>query len=206
MQHLFARNDEGRRAVNGGSDLLDFDEHWKDHLWFHEFFDGDTGRGLGTSHQCGWTGLIAKIIHDTGVSCRLPQTPRSPFAAASHYFDDIFSRSGRPRGSGRPSVRRSSTTRSIGNRSDFYSGDATPDASTVLDDEEASASRGVSRGGSHASSRRGSTADARDEEHVNHYVASQLQRVRSSASIAAYEDEFETKVDKENGNGQNGHK
>ena len=66
LQHLFARNDEGRRAVNAGSDLLDFDEHWKDKLWFHEYFDGDTGRGLGASHQCGWTGLIAKIIHDTG--------------------------------------------------------------------------------------------------------------------------------------------
>ena len=66
MQHLFARNDEGRRACNGESDLLDFDEHWKDYMWFNEFFDGDSGRGLGTSHQCGWTGLIAKIIHDTG--------------------------------------------------------------------------------------------------------------------------------------------
>ena len=66
LQHLFARNDEGRRAVHDNSDLLDFDEHWKDYMWFHEFFDGDTGRGLGASHQCGWTGLIAKIIHDTG--------------------------------------------------------------------------------------------------------------------------------------------
>lgn len=65
-QHLFARNDEGRRAVYNKSDLLDFDEHWKDYMWFHEFFDGDTGRGLGSSHQCGWTGLIAKVIHDTG--------------------------------------------------------------------------------------------------------------------------------------------
>ncbi|KAJ5200988.1 hypothetical protein N7449_005791 [Penicillium cf. viridicatum] len=192
MQHLFARNDEGRRAVNAGSDLLDFDEHWKDNLWFHEFFDGDSGRGLGTSHQCGWTGLIAKIIHDTGINCRLPQTPRSPFAAASHYFDDIFSRSGRPRGSDRPSVRRSSTTRSIGNRSDFYSGDATPAASTVLDEDD------ESRGPSRAGSRRGSTAAPDNQDHVDSYVESQLQRVRSSASIATYEDEFETRADKEN--------
>jgi hypothetical protein len=35
-------------------------------MWYHEFFDGDTGRGLGATHQCGWTGLIAKMIHDTG--------------------------------------------------------------------------------------------------------------------------------------------
>lgn len=199
MQHLFAQNDEGRRAINDNNDLLDFDENWKDYLWFHEFFDGDTGRGLGTSHQCGWTGLIAKVIHDTGLNCRLPQTPRSPFAAASHYFDDIFSRTGRPQSSRRPSVRRSSTTRSIGNRSDFNStiaGDATPSA--VLDDEFGS-----------PTSRRGSTfatsPNGEEEEHVHNYVESQLQRVRSSASIAAYEDELETKADKQNGNGQNGH-
>ena len=66
LQHLFVRGEDGRRAVNDGNDLLDFDEHWKDYLWFYEFFDGDTGRGLGATHQCGWTGLIAKMIHDTG--------------------------------------------------------------------------------------------------------------------------------------------
>jgi Glycosyl hydrolase family 63 C-terminal domain len=66
LQHLFARGDDGRRAINGGNEMLDYDPNWKDYLWFHEFFDGDTGRGLGASHQTGWTGLIAKIIHDTG--------------------------------------------------------------------------------------------------------------------------------------------
>lgn len=66
LQHLFARGDEGRRAVNAGNDMLDHDPHWKDYLWFHEFFDGDSGRGLGATHQCGWSGLIAKMIHDSG--------------------------------------------------------------------------------------------------------------------------------------------
>lgn len=66
LQHLFARTDDGRRSINDRNDVLDFDEHWKDYLWFHEFFDGDTGRGLGATHQCGWTGLIARMIHDTG--------------------------------------------------------------------------------------------------------------------------------------------
>ncbi|KAJ5363442.1 uncharacterized protein N7496_009155 [Penicillium cataractarum] len=197
MQHLFARNDEGRRAINGQSDLLDFDENWKDYLWFNEFFDGDTGRGLGTSHQCGWTGLIAKIIHDTGLNCRLPQTPRSPFAAASHYFDDMFSRSGRRRSQGRPVIRRSSTNRSIGNRSDFNStiaGDATPAASTVLDDEDSS--RPLSRRDSSSAFPQNGDSD----EHLHNYVESQLQRVRSSASIAeGYEDELETQADKQNG-------
>lgn len=66
LQHLFARGDDGRRSINAGNDTLDFDPLWKDNLWFYEFFDGDTGRGLGATHQCGWTGLIARLIHDTG--------------------------------------------------------------------------------------------------------------------------------------------
>ena len=61
-----AKGDDGRRAINDGNDMLDLDPHWKDYLFFYEFFDGDSGRGLGASHQCGWTGLIAKMIHDTG--------------------------------------------------------------------------------------------------------------------------------------------
>ena len=66
LMHLMARGDDGRRAINDGDDRLDFDPHWKDNLWFYEFFDGDSGRGLGATHQCGWTGLIARMIHDTG--------------------------------------------------------------------------------------------------------------------------------------------
>ncbi|KAA8569182.1 hypothetical protein EYC84_000851 [Monilinia fructicola] len=60
LQHLMARGDDGRRAINDGNDILDFDPNWKDNLWFYEFFDGDSGRGLGATHQCGWTGLIAR--------------------------------------------------------------------------------------------------------------------------------------------------
>jgi hypothetical protein len=66
IQHMFARDENGERAIYAGNDMLNFDPHWKDNIWFFEFFDGDTGRGLGASHQCGWTGLIAKMIHDTG--------------------------------------------------------------------------------------------------------------------------------------------
>ena len=66
LQHLMARGDDGRRAVNDGNDKLDFDPLWKDYLFFYEYFDADTGRGMGASHQCGWSGLIAKMIHDTG--------------------------------------------------------------------------------------------------------------------------------------------
>ncbi|KAH8811677.1 glycoside hydrolase family 63 protein-like protein [Xylogone sp. PMI_703] len=127
LQHLFARGDDGRRAINDGEDLLDFDPYWRDNLWFYEFFDGDTGRGLGATHQCGWTGLIARMIHDTGLSCRLPQTPRTPTAAMDHYFDDILHRGIiKPKKAPRMHRRMSSASqfshkgsRSIGNRSEF---------------------------------------------------------------------------------------
>lgn len=66
LQRLMAKDEDGRRAIYAGNETLDFDPHWKDYLWFYEFFDADTGRGLGASHQCGWTGLIAKIIRDSG--------------------------------------------------------------------------------------------------------------------------------------------
>jgi hypothetical protein len=66
LQHLMVRDDAGKRAIHAGNEMFDYDPNWKDNVWFYEFFDGDTGRGLGASHQCGWTGLIAKMIHDTG--------------------------------------------------------------------------------------------------------------------------------------------
>lgn len=119
LQCLFVRGENGRRAVNHGNDMLDFDPHWKDYLWFYEFFDGDTGRGLGASHQCGWTGLIAKMIHDTGINCRLPHTPTTPSTAAAHYFDDIFFHSSKPSGL-KPHIPHSSTIRSTGNRRSIY--------------------------------------------------------------------------------------
>ncbi|KAI0025672.1 Six-hairpin glycosidase [Xylariomycetidae sp. FL0641] len=164
LQHLFARGDDGRRSINDGNDMLDFDPNWKDHMWFHEFFDGDTGRGLGASHQCGWTGLIARMIHDTGISCRMPQTPRTPTVGMSHYFDDILHRHvpiGSPRAA-KPRMRRSSTARSIGARSDFdasVNGDLDDVRSVMPDDPEREAER--------------KEADA----HLHAYISDQLQRV-----------------------------
>ena len=64
--HMFAIDDRGKRALNGGRQILDHNPFWSEYLWFYEFFNGDSGAGLGASHQCGWTGLIAKIIHDVG--------------------------------------------------------------------------------------------------------------------------------------------
>jgi hypothetical protein len=60
---LFTRDDAGRRAVFGGQATFQRDPHWRDHVLFYEYFHGDNGAGLGASHQTGWTGLVAKLIH-----------------------------------------------------------------------------------------------------------------------------------------------
>jgi hypothetical protein len=51
-----------RRAVYGASTTFQSDPHWRDLILFYEYFDGDTGAGLGASHQTGWTGLIARML------------------------------------------------------------------------------------------------------------------------------------------------
>ncbi|RAI39695.1 glucosidase [Rhodoplanes roseus] len=64
LSRLFLRDAAGRRAVSGDHAKLQTDPHFRDHLVFHEYFDGDTGRGVGASHQTGWTGLIANVIDE----------------------------------------------------------------------------------------------------------------------------------------------
>jgi hypothetical protein len=59
---LFLRDAQGRRAVLGDSELLQNDPHFRDYVPFYEYFDGESGRGVGASHQTGWTGLIAKLL------------------------------------------------------------------------------------------------------------------------------------------------
>jgi hypothetical protein len=59
---LFLRDETGRYPYNGKNNGLKSDPHWHDYLLFHEYFDGDSGVGLGASHQTGWTGLVAMLI------------------------------------------------------------------------------------------------------------------------------------------------
>jgi hypothetical protein len=61
LKRIFLRDENGERPVFGGHPKLNHDEHFKDYILFHEYFHGDTGKGLGASHQTGWTGLIAII-------------------------------------------------------------------------------------------------------------------------------------------------
>jgi hypothetical protein len=59
---LFLPGPDGRRPAQGTNPLVADDPDWKDMLWFHEYFHGDTGAGLGASHQTGWTGLVVHLI------------------------------------------------------------------------------------------------------------------------------------------------
>ena len=62
MVRLFVPGADGHRPAMGGDARFAEDPHWRDHVLFHEFFHGDTGEGLGASHQTGWTALVAKLI------------------------------------------------------------------------------------------------------------------------------------------------
>ncbi len=62
LARIFLRDERGRRAVFGLSERMQQDPEFRDHILFYEYFHGDTGAGVGASHQTGWTGLIAKIL------------------------------------------------------------------------------------------------------------------------------------------------
>jgi hypothetical protein len=64
LTSIFLRGTDGRRPVFGGTERLQSDPAWRDQLWFHEYFHGDNGAGLGASHQTGWTGLVLDLIAD----------------------------------------------------------------------------------------------------------------------------------------------
>ncbi len=66
LTRIFLRGSDGRRPVYGGNELLQSDPHWREFLLFYEYFHGDNGAGLGASHQTGWTGLVAKLLQQSG--------------------------------------------------------------------------------------------------------------------------------------------
>jgi Glycosyl hydrolase family 63 C-terminal domain len=63
---IFLPDQAGKRPCHGGDERLNNDPHWKDLVWFHEYFHGDTGKGLGANHQTGWTGLAALCLERLG--------------------------------------------------------------------------------------------------------------------------------------------
>jgi hypothetical protein len=66
VSRIFLNDSDQRRPVFGQNDLFQRDPHWHDLIPFHEYFHGDTGAGLGASHQTGWTALVAKLLQQSG--------------------------------------------------------------------------------------------------------------------------------------------
>jgi hypothetical protein len=63
LASIFLRDEDGRRPVYGGTMKFQEDPHWRDLILFYEYFHGDNGAGLGASHQTGWTGIVARMMH-----------------------------------------------------------------------------------------------------------------------------------------------
>ncbi len=66
LTRIFLRAGDGRRAVYGGAEKFQRDPQWRDLILFYEYFHGDNGAGVGASHQTGWTGLVAKLLQQSG--------------------------------------------------------------------------------------------------------------------------------------------
>src|SRR5262249_44753532 len=79
LESIFLQDANGRRAVFGTQRLFQSDPGWRDLVPFHEYFHGDSGRGVGASHQTGWTGLVAKLLEQTATQ----MTARRPAAAST---------------------------------------------------------------------------------------------------------------------------
>jgi Mannosylglycerate hydrolase MGH1-like glycoside hydrolase domain len=66
LSRVFLKDDHGRRPVHGANEMFRSDPHWRDLVLFYEYFHGENGAGLGASHQTGWTGLVAKLLQQSG--------------------------------------------------------------------------------------------------------------------------------------------
>ena len=68
LSKIFLKDKDGRRPVYQRMEKFQSDPHWNDLLLFFEYFHGDNGSGVGASHQTGWTGLVAKLLQQSGTS------------------------------------------------------------------------------------------------------------------------------------------
>jgi hypothetical protein len=68
MTSIFLQDENGRRPAFGNLEKFQTDPHWRDLVLFHEYFHGDSGAGVGASHQTGWTGLVTKLMQQSGES------------------------------------------------------------------------------------------------------------------------------------------
>jgi hypothetical protein len=63
LSNLFRKGDQGHRPIYQHHPSIQSNPQFRDYIWFYEYFHGDSGRGVGASHQTGWTALIAKLLH-----------------------------------------------------------------------------------------------------------------------------------------------
>jgi hypothetical protein len=73
MTNIFLQDEKGRRPVFGNLEKFQTDPHWRDLVLFHEYFHGDSGAGIGASHQTGWTGIVTKLMLQSGDSRKRKQ-------------------------------------------------------------------------------------------------------------------------------------
>ena len=85
LARIFLADATGRRPCHGSDARFASDPHWKDLVLFHEYFHGDTGRGVGASHQTGWTALVLRCIEDLARLRTEPAPHPTPQSAPPHW-------------------------------------------------------------------------------------------------------------------------
>jgi hypothetical protein len=101
LMRLFRRDDQGRRVCHGPDPRFAADPQWRDLLLFYEYFNGDTGRGLGASHQTGWTALVTRLLEDCARQAEDAAGRVLPETRSERGHRSTVPREGRARGSGR---------------------------------------------------------------------------------------------------------
>ena len=76
LSSLFLPDAQGRRPCHGGDERFASDPRWNDLVLFHEYFHGDTGRGVGASHQTGWTAIVVRCLEDLAAHRRTEKATR----------------------------------------------------------------------------------------------------------------------------------
>lgn len=82
LASIFLPDENGRRACHGEVRRYADDPHWRDLVLFYEYFHGDTGRGVGASHQTGWTALVTRCIENQASRPSAPAAAGGPIRAA----------------------------------------------------------------------------------------------------------------------------
>jgi hypothetical protein len=83
LTRIFLKDEQGRRPVFGNIEEFQSEPAWNDLVLFHEYFHGDTGAGVGASHQTGWTGLVTKLLQQSGEAEKSTDRPANAAAFAA---------------------------------------------------------------------------------------------------------------------------